>query len=343
MSNELDPIESYSHIAAYGFAIASTLERFGVDPAVVFETCKIELPTTTDPMLRLSGYEVNRLFEESVRTTGAPLFGLLVGQSIRPGNLHALGYALMASTSLRDFAQRLKVFYKIASQSADIHFEESGDEFRLVSSVTQAGLCWETHDAFTALLVRFIRFIDSPTFSPLQLELIRPEPGEALVEYKAFFNCPIRFDCPDVVITIPLSQADRPLQGGNLELAQMHDKNIMQYLSRLERQDIVNRVRIMIVEGLSAHSITKARVADKLCMSSRSLQLKLASKGTSFQEILDSTRQNLALGYLEQSIMTITEAAYLTGFSDVSNFTRAFRRWTGQSPSEFRLSRGLVN
>ena len=78
-------------------------------------------------------------------------------------------------------------------------------------------------------------------------------------------------------------------------------------------------------------------------MSSRSLQMKLAEKGTSFQEILDSTRHSLALGYMEQSAISITEAAYLLGFSDVSNFTRAFKRWTGKSPRDFRQSLGLNN
>ena len=69
--------------------------------------------------------------------------------------------------------------------------------------------------------------------------------------------------------------------------------------------------------------------------------MKLAAKSTSFQEILDGTRHSLALGYMDQSAISITEAAYLLGFSDVSNFTRAFKRWTGKSPREFRQSLGL--
>ncbi len=76
-------------------------------------------------------------------------------------------------------------------------------------------------------------------------------------------------------------------------------------------------------------------------MSSRSLQMKLAAKDTSFQAILDSTRESLAMGYMQQSAISITEAAYLLGFSDVSNFTRAFKRWTTQSPRGFRQSIGL--
>ena len=69
--------------------------------------------------------------------------------------------------------------------------------------------------------------------------------------------------------------------------------------------------------------------------------MKLAARDTSFQDILDSTRKSLAIAYMEQSKTTITEAAYLLGFSEVSNFTRAFKRWTGKSPREFRRSLGI--
>jgi len=292
-------------------------------------------------MLRLSNDEISRLFQASVEATSDPSFGLLVGQSMHPGNLHALGYALMASTSLRDYAQRLSNYYKIVSQSAEIRAEENANEFLIITNVLSDDICWETHDAFITLQLRFIRFIYNPSFIPLRVELMRPEPSTELKKYRDYFNCEIRFDCPEVVIALPPDVVDKPLPGASKELAQMHDQTSAQYLKRMEKQDIINRVRTMIVEDLSSSAITKQRVADKLCMSPRSLQMKLAAKDTSFQEILDSTRESLALGYMEQSAISITEAAYLLGFSDVSNFTRAFKRWTGKSPREFRQSLGL--
>ena len=211
----------------------------------------------------------------------------------------------------------------------------------LITEVGAPDICWETQDAYTALMVRFIRFIYSPAFNPLRVVLLRPQPPEDSQKYRDYFKCEIRFDGPELVIAISPDLVDRPLPGASRELAQMHDQTSMQYLKRMEKQDIINRVRTMIVEELSSSAITKQRVADRLCMSSRSLQMKLAAKDTSFQEILDSTRQSLALGYMEQSVISITEAAYLLGFSDVSNFTRAFKRWTGKSPREFRQFLGL--
>ncbi len=330
-----------STIAAYAFAIATALEQSGVDPQGIFDRCNVSLQTTTDPMLRLTNIEISRLFKAAVEATGDPTFGLQVGQSMHPGNLHALGYALMASTSLRDYAQRLVNYYKIVSQSANIHIEERAGEFRITTVVGAPDICWETHDAFSALLIRFIRFIYNPDFDPLRVELMRPEPPSHIQAYQDYFQCEIQFDSPNVVFVIDPDLVDKPLPGASKELAQMHDQTSMQYLERMDKQDIINRVRTMIVEELSSTAITKQRVADKLCMSSRSLQMKLAAKDTSFQEILDSTRHSLALGYMEQSAISITEAAYLLGFSDVSNFTRAFKRWTGKSPRDHRQSLGL--
>jgi AraC-like DNA-binding protein len=330
-----------STIAAYAFAISAALEQRGVDPKQIFEQCGIPLQTTTDPMLRLTNTQISQLFKAAVAATSDPSFGLLVGESLHPGNLHALGYALMASTSLRDFCQRLENYYRIVSQNARFRTQETPGEFLLITDVVGEDICVETQDAFVTLMIRFIRFIYNPAFNPLRLSLVRPRPEINVDKYTEHFGCEIEFGAPEVIISIALDAVDKPLPGASKELAQMHDQTTMQYLKRLEKQDIINRVRAMIVEELSSSAITKQRVADKLCMSSRSLQMKLAAKETSFQEILDSTRQSLALGYMEQSAISITEAAYLLGFSDVSNFTRAFKRWTGKAPRDFRLSLGL--
>lgn len=341
MQSDTSRLSSPSTIAAYAFAIATALEQREIDPQAVFEKCEVPIQTTTDPLLRLTNAEISRLFRASVAATGDPAFGLAVGEALHPGNLHAMGYALMASTSLRDFSQRLESYYKIVSQSARIRTEETPGEFLLITEMLAPDTCIETQDAFVALMVRFIRFIYNPAFNPLRICLARPEPSSDVAKYRDYFGCEIHFGCPEIVIAMASDAVDKPLPGASKELAQMHDQTSMQYLKRMEKQDIINRVRTMIVEELSSSAITKQRVADKLCMSARSLQMKLAAKDTSFQEILDGTRNSLALGYMEQSAISITEAAYLLGFSDVSNFTRAFKRWTGKSPRDFRQSLGL--
>ena len=128
------------------------------------------------------------------------------------------------------------------------------------------------------------------------------------------------------------------LPGSNPELALQNDQVVMRYLERLDRGDIVTMVRSRIIAELSGGFVSKQGVAERLHMSARNLQTKLAARGTSFQEVLDSTRQQLALGYIDQRAMPIKEITYLLGFADTAVFNRAFKRWTGRSPSAFRGS-----
>jgi AraC-like DNA-binding protein len=122
-------------------------------------------------------------------------------------------------------------------------------------------------------------------------------------------------------------------------MAQHNDEIVMKYLAQMDHNDVVNRVRRHIIEDLASGLLSKQGVADKMHMSPRNLQLKLAAQDTTFQDTLDTTRKKLATGYIEQSQLAITEIAYLLGFSDASNFTRAFRRWFGASPREYREER----
>lgn len=119
-----------------------------------------------------------------------------------------------------------------------------------------------------------------------------------------------------------------PLAGASRELAQHNDQIVMQYLEKLNRDDIVT--------GLSGGNFSRVAIAASVNMSASTLQVKLARAGQSFQQMLDETRHELALGYIEQSRLLITEIAFMLGFSDLSNFIRAFKRWTGKSPTEFR-------
>jgi AraC-like DNA-binding protein len=328
-------------IAAYGRAIAAALEQRGIDAAKVFESAGVSLPTTSDPMRRMSNAEISSLFRESFKLTRDPYFGLFIAESFHITNLHALGFALLASSTLRDFCLRLQNYYHLASQNVAISLLESGGESMLATKLLNLDICWETVDAFAAMMVRLMRAVGDPQMTPTRVELVRPKPAEGDQPYRDYFSCDVLFDRPEIRIGIDSALIDKPLAGASVELAQMHDKTAMEYLAKLKRQDISGRVRVVIVDNLSTGMVSKKLVADKLHISLRNLELKLSRENTNFQQVLDSTRQSLAAGYIEQSSFAITEIAYMLGFSDAANFTRAFKRWTGKSPLGFRKSLGL--
>jgi len=328
-------------IAAYTRSIASALEQRGVDAAQVFERAGVPMYNTTDPLRRLTNREISALFRESVAITSDPYFGLFVADTLHISQLHALGFALLTSSTLRDFCLRLTNFYRLVSDNVDIRLEESPDEAVIAVKLLQPDICWETRDAFVGLMVRLMRAIGKRDFTPIRVELARPVPAAGDQPYRDYFGCEVLFDQPEMHIAFDRAMVDLPLPGASQELAQMHDRTAMEYLKKLDGRNISNRVRSLIVDKLSTGLVSKQLVADDLHVSSRNLELKLADEDTNFQQVLDSTRQSLASGYMEQSGLSITEIAYMLGFSDAANFTRAFKRWTGKSPSEFRRSLGL--
>jgi len=129
-----------------------------------------------------------------------------------------------------------------------------------------------------------------------------------------------------------------PLPTGNADMLRASDKIITDYLAHLRRNDIAVQVKSKLIESLSAGQPTQESIATALNMSTRNLQRRLHLEGTSFKMLLDEIRKDLSQQYIKNSNLSINEITFMLGFSEPANFTRAFKRWTGHSPSEYRLS-----
>ena len=140
------------------------------------------------------------------------------------------------------------------------------------------------------------------------------------------------------MLYISEDQLDVPLPAANAELARMHDEVVVKFLARSDQKDLVNRVHAQIIQRLPSGDCNKSQVANALYMSTRTLHNRLANEGTSYHDILMQTRRELSEQYMAQQNLSVSEIAYTLGFSDCSNFSRAFHRWTGQSPTAFRES-----
>jgi len=134
-----------------------------------------------------------------------------------------------------------------------------------------------------------------------------------------------------------------PLPAANAELARQNDEVVVQFLARLDRANVVAQAHAKLIDLLPSGDCSKAKVASSLNMSVRTLHNRLADAGTTYQHLLDKTRQDLAEQYMAQANISVSEVAYLLGFSDCSNFSRAFHRWTGVSPSDFRDQSAIRN
>lgn len=322
-------------IGGYALAIAKALESSGVDSARILQAAGVPLSMTNDPMRQLPAASVTKLFKACVAVTNNPYFGLTVARFIQVSNLHALGYALAASTTLMEFCHRLQRYFRLVSQAGEIKLVESGGEVML-STEMPVSYCAETEDAFHGFLVLAMRRLYKAEFNPLRVELSHPMPREGGGPYEALFRAPVLFSQPNPMLVLRKADLEFPLAGACAELAQLNDNLATQYIARLDKQDVVNTVRQRIIEYLPSGDCTRDKVASVLCMSPNTLQFKLSERGTTFQDLLEATRKELASSYVRQSSLSITEITFLLGFTDTSNFTRAFKRWEGMSPTRFR-------
>ncbi|MGH8465750.1 MAG: AraC family transcriptional regulator ligand-binding domain-containing protein, partial [Pseudomonas sp.] len=270
-----------------------------------------------------------------VEVTNNPYFGLTVAGFMQLPHLHAVGYALAASGTLMDFCRRLERYLHLVSQVAKASLSEVDGKvlLRFEHLVQISG---ETEDAFFGFLVRTMRQLYTPTFNPLRVEFCRSMPQEGAEPYAALFRAPMRFSQPMGLLVFDKADLLQSLPGSCPEIAQASDSIVISYLARLDKRDVITGVTQKIIEFLPDGDCTRDKVARALCMSPTTLQLKLSQRGTSFQQLLDETRKELAYSYMGQAARPITEITFLLGFSDTSNFTRAFKRWTGLSPSSFR-------
>ena len=111
--------DSATTVASYTQAFASALEAAGVEPQRIFSAVGVGSQVTSDPLKRISNTEVSQLFQASIEATANPYFGIEVGELMQPGNLHALGFAMLASVTLRDFYNRICKYYRVVSPNAD--------------------------------------------------------------------------------------------------------------------------------------------------------------------------------------------------------------------------------
>lgn len=321
-------------VGSYIAAIIRALEARGIAMVDILKAAGVEQVPLNDPLTRVPLASLRGVLDAAVELTRDPYIGLYAARFLHATNLHALGFAMLASGSLRELLRRLTRYYRFLSGNAQPEVVETDDDARLEFILTGPSPPL-SGDVFGLFLVNLIRELSDGKIGPIRVEMHRAAPPDSGIRHSDAFGCPVHFGFPYTSIVFNRSALDIPFNGGSSELAEYNERIVVTYLAKLERNDIRMRVRALLLQDLPAGGVTKDGIAKKLFMSPRTLQVKLANNDTTFQEIVNETRFALARGYIDNSSMSITEVAYMLGFSDTSNFTRAFRRWTGVSPSAY--------
>jgi AraC-like DNA-binding protein len=324
-------------VGIYATAIARALESFGVDSADVFLAAGIPLALANDPMIRLPANSFTQLYRACVEATSNPYFGLIAAKFIEMPTLHALGYALAASSTLMDFCRRLERYFRLLSHAARVSINEADGKVYLRCEHL-VDVCGESEDAFLGFLVLAMRRLYKPEFNPVQVQFRRPMPREGAEPYENLMRAPVSFSHLDSLLVFAPADMRQRLAGSCPELAQVNENLAIDYLARLDRSDVIAGVTKKIIDLLPDGDCDRDKVASALGMSPSTLRLKLSQHATNFKQLLDDTRKELGCSYAQQPKRSVTEITFLLGFNDTSNFTRAFKRWTGVSPTEYRRS-----
>jgi len=319
-------------LTSWALLIWNVLRDRGIDPKVAFARAGLDFTKVGDGQARYKALKIPLLWEAAVDLTGDPELGVAVGKSWCPTTFHALGFAWLASDSLFEGFSRLHRYSHLLNNSLVTGLEPVGAQYRF--SITNSEDSSQFHpagnDAGISSIVKMCRLLAGEEFTPTAVHLIRDHRGPGALE--AYLGLTPEYSMQENAILIDRQQADKHLTTGNPVLAQANEQTIEHYMLELEKHNVVAK----IIELLPSGNISEEQVAGKLHMNLRTLQRKLKSEDENFRKLLNDTRQRLASGHIKNSHMTLTEIAYLLGFADQANFTRAYKRWTGQSPSAHR-------
>jgi len=313
-----------------------TLESYGVDPCEVIDE-KIYRPgrsTAGDDRIRFEDYDA--ILSRTALYVSDPAVGLRAAEFIHPSHLGALGYAWLASTTLRAAIRRAERYSRMYNERLVMRVEELPERvsvaYRLLTSHARPH---DVGDANPAVLLKLCRINLGRRLEPLEVELQRPEPADPS-PWLEFFGPNVRFGGRSNRLSISARDADTPLTGANEQLVAVNEEMIRRYLLKLDRHSILNRARLGIIEHLPSGPITEEKLARTLNTSKRTLHRKLRENGETFRSLVKQVRMELAEHYVGSDDHSITEIAFLLGFSDTSAFSRAFRDWFGCSPTEKR-------
>ena len=304
-------------------AIWKQLESCGIEPGALFKAEGIDPETMFDAGARVSIERYQRLDVRAAELSGDPFFG-------------ALGFAWLASSSLRTAFQRLSRYSRVIQEKLAVDLDEDEKNFYVRIDAHLPLLNKRIReDGQLAALVKFCRVISGKDFTPARVCFKQDEPDDTSYHYE-LFRCPIEFGQAETMMVISLADIDKRLTGSNDQLAKLNEHIVVKYLAHSAKNDIVNRVKAAIIDGLANGVVTEASVAEELHTTPRNMHRKLQKEDTSFKQLLTEIRRELAQQYIQDRSKTLTEISYLLGFSEVSSFSRAFKGWTGVPPSEAR-------
>jgi AraC-like DNA-binding protein len=318
------------------------LQSVGVDDTErLIRESGVEPDQLQDPAALFSLRACADMFEKAARETGREELGLDFGMQLPWEDLGILGYVMFNAPTLEAGLDAVSRFYSSMRIFGDFYRETENDDAHFSFSpqgIEPGGFRQIAYILFT-LLVRFCReATGQPDLAPRRVCFTHAAPSDADA-LETFFRAPIRFSSPEDSFTLPAEYLELELGVAKPALLSGLRRHSRQLLESLPLPiDGVDEIRRGTTEALGDGVFQIDEIARRLDTSARTLQRRLQQAGTSYQQVLGETRLALAQLYLKDPSISLPEIAFLLGYSHQSVMSRAYRRWSGQTPLGFRRS-----
>lgn len=311
-------------------------EQYGLNTYVMLRRAQINPTTLHDPDLLISSRSFVELLELSANMARCHDFGLRLSLNRGVKPLGAIGMLALNEASIENALRTIAKYLHI-------HNEGLRSATRILGDITQLSFTSEfgtpqsnrqIAELSLGVAIQFLRILMGETWYPIDVNFAHSAPSDTSL-HRRIFRAPIYFDQEFDGLTLLTSEVKQPIQKVN---EQMH-KFLYKYVGLMDKrhgQDIVSRSRRIIRDLLSSGQCSKPLVAGYMFMNPRTLQRRLQEQGYTFKQLVEDVRANLAAQHLTNSQKSLTDLAEILGYSELSAFTRFFKRSFGMSPSKWR-------
>jgi AraC-like DNA-binding protein len=301
-------------------------------------TISLDAASFGDPDGRVAHDAAMRLLAKAVQASGDQALGIHAAEQLRPGDFDAFEYVVRASRSIRDALEAAGRYLPLLHDAAASRLVRKGDDEFWILTLPEPA-----HPAameFALAAVVLMRRTVLPRASGLRAVLFAHLPPRDRREHERVFGAPIEWNAGMTALRLDPAYLDSSFARANPTLSAALHRHAQQLLADLApSRGYATRVREYVIAALQSGETDANAIARRMKTSTRTLRRRLLAEGTTYTDVLADVRRELALRYLTDSRLSVEEVAFLLGFSTVSAFRRAFQRWTGDTPSEYRRKR----
>ena len=316
--------------------ITRYLTSLGMDPAPVLAAAGIDGSALSEPRGRVAVQQVEALLTQLVEQFPDRNLGLALANHHHMTDTHVLGLTAIASATGLDALRRLVRYQALVSTQEPFTITEDAETITLSKKAVHGDTAEHLIQVFIfAVILNAIRNISGFTGDLTGIAFTgRPQGPEA--DYRKHFGPRVSFSSGDAKLAVPRAVLEQPVSTGNVDILTANEPLLSSLVRAVRENNLLAKIKVAILDRLPDHTLTEEEAAGSQNMSLRTFQRRLEDEGTRFRALLDQTRTDRAESLLGDPAYSLSEIGYHCGFSEQASFSRAFKRWTGKTPSDYR-------